>query len=138
MNRRKIVRSILLLACPLILRSKAISQVSECEWKNDLGLSPHGEAIALVIKNQKAEIEKVEAEHFGITGGDNLGGISKERWWHDTIERGWSASRPFAPGVINSTHYFIVSYRIGIAEVGRWSVDTRKGTTRFLPKGAVM
>jgi hypothetical protein len=138
MNRRKLIRSIPLLASPLILRSEAISQVSECEWKNDPGLSPHGDAIALVIKNQKAEIEKVEAEHFGVTGGDKLGGISQERWWHDTIERSWSASRPFAPGVIDSTHYFIVSYRIGDAEMGRWSVDTRKGIARLLPKGAVM
>ena len=50
------------------------------------------------------------------------------KWWHDTAERAWVVKRPFAPGVIDSTHLFEVSYRVEGTEVGRWLVDTRKGS----------
>jgi len=139
MNRRRLIRFVsLLIPAVLGLRPTALSQVSDPPLREEFDLSPHGEAISLVIESQKAHIEKVESEHFRVTRTDRLSGISREHWWHDTIERSWSASRPFAPGVIDSTHYFIVSYRIAYAEVGRWSVDTRKRTARLLKKGAVM
>jgi len=139
MNRRTLIRFVsLLIPAAVGWRSNALSQVSDPPLREEFNNSPHGEAITLVIESQKADIEKVEFEHFRVTRTDRLGGISKEHWWHDIIERSWSASRPFAPGGIDSTHYFIVSYRIGNAEVGRWSVDTRKRTARLLSKGNVM
>ena|SRR5260370_28864136 len=139
MNRRRLIRFVsLLIPAALGLRSNALSQVSGPTLREEFDLSPHGEAISLVIESKRAHIEKLEAEQFRVTGIDKLSGISQEHWWHDTVERSWSASRPFAPGVIDSTHYFIVSYRIAHAEVGRWSVDTHKRTARLLPKGAVI
>ena len=81
--------------------------------------SPHGEAVELVIRTQADEIRKVETP--GRVGGD-------ESWWHDTTERTWVVKRRFAPGIIDSTHLFEVTYRINGKDVARWSVDTRKGT----------
>jgi hypothetical protein len=74
--------------------------------------SPHAEALALVF--QKAA-ERIRA----VDGAD---------WWHDTEERTWTVRRPFAPGVIDSTHLFTVTYRIGDKRVAAWQVDTRAGT----------
>jgi hypothetical protein len=53
---------------------------------------------------------------------------AKNEWWHDTKERTWVVKRPFAPGVIDSTHRFDVTYRIDGKEISAWMVDTRKGT----------
>jgi hypothetical protein len=81
--------------------------------------SPHGDAVELVIRTQADEIRKLETP--GREGGD-------DSWWHDTKERTWVVKRPFAPGVIDSTHLFEVTYRIDGKDVATWSVDTRKGT----------
>jgi hypothetical protein len=43
----------------------------------------------------------------------------------DTKERQWIVKRPFAPGDIDSTHMFVVAYKIEGKEVFRWAVDTR-------------
>lgn len=85
--------------------------------------SPHADALALVLRTQADEIRKVEAPR-------QVNGTEDELWWHDTKERTWAVRRPFAPGVIDSTHLFDVTYRIDGKEVARWLVDTRKGTAR--------
>jgi hypothetical protein len=54
-------------------------------------------------------------------------------WWHDTKERTWSVRRPFDPGVLDSTHLFLVSYKIDGVTVATWQVDTRAGTAAELP-----
>jgi hypothetical protein len=77
--------------------------------------SPHGDAVELVIRTQADEIRKLENP-------------TNDSWWHDTKERTWVVKRPFAPGVIDSTHLFDVTYRIDGKDVAKWSVDTRKGT----------
>ena len=74
--------------------------------------SPHAQAIRLVTQVRADEIKGVD---------DN------PDWWHDTKERVWSVKRPFAPGMIDSTHYFVVSYTIDGRVVGTWSVNTRTG-----------
>jgi hypothetical protein len=74
--------------------------------------SPHAGALALVF--QKA------AERIRAVDGGN--------WWHDVEERTWTVQRPFAPGVIDSTHLFTVVYQIGGQRVAAWQVNTRDGT----------
>ena len=56
-----------------------------------------------------------------------------ESWWHDTRERTWSVKRPFDPGVLDTTHVFLVSYKIDGVTVATWEVDTRAGTAAALP-----
>ena len=56
-----------------------------------------------------------------------------ESWWHDTKERTWSVKRPFDPGVLDTTHMFLVSYKIDGTIVATWQVDTREGTATELP-----
>ena len=69
MNRRKLIGFIsMLIPTTLFLRLDVLSQVSHCEWKDEPGLSPHGEAISLVIETQRAQIEQAEAE-LGETAG---------------------------------------------------------------------
>ncbi|WP_457095884.1 hypothetical protein [Lysobacter sp. P5_B9] len=74
--------------------------------------SPHAQAIRLVMEIRADEIRKLDKD---------------PDWWHDTKERAWSAKRPFGPGVVDSTHYFMVSYAIDGHVVGSWSVNTRTG-----------
>jgi hypothetical protein len=74
--------------------------------------SPHVEALELVF--QKAP--------------DRIRAVDEENWWHDVQERAWLVQRPFAPGVIDSTHLFTVTYRIAGKQVAAWQVDTRRGT----------
>lgn len=74
--------------------------------------SPHAEAIRLVMRIRAHEVQAL----------DQAG-----EWWHDTTERAWTARRPIAPGIMDSTHYFEVAYRIDGKLVGRWSVNTRSG-----------
>ena len=74
--------------------------------------SPHAQAIRLVMETRGDEIRKLDRT---------------PDWWHDTKERARSAKRPFGPGVVDSTHYFMVSYAIGGHVVGSWSVNTRTG-----------
>ena len=60
----------------------------------------------------------------------------KHDWWHDVKRRGWTVQRPFGPGVIDSTHWFNVTYQIDGKPVAKWFVDTRKREVRQikLPK----
>src|SRR6202011_1954568 len=74
--------------------------------------SPHAEALELVFQKAPDQIRTVDSEN----------------WWYDTNERAWVVQRPFGPGVIDSTHLFIVSYRIKGKQVASWLVDTRRGT----------
>jgi hypothetical protein len=74
--------------------------------------SPHVEALELVF--QKA--------------ADRIRAVDRENWWHDVKERAWAVQRPFAPGTIDSTHLFTVTYRIGGKQVAAWQVDTRAAT----------
>ncbi len=80
--------------------------------------SPHAAALELVFKDQRAKTRQLDT-------GD---------WRHDTKERSWVVKRPFAPGVIDSTHMFDVQYRIEGKEVALWLVDTRKMTVQIRPE----
>jgi hypothetical protein len=73
--------------------------------------SPHAAALELIFRQEAAHIRAVD----------------KGDWWMDTKERTWSVRRPFAPGGIDSTHLFDVSYRIDGKEAAAWFVDTRTG-----------
>lgn len=73
--------------------------------------SPHAAALELLFQR---EAERIRA-------------VDRENWWHDTRERTWTVRRPFSPGLINSTHWFDVSYRIDGKEVASWFVDTGRG-----------
>jgi hypothetical protein len=74
--------------------------------------SPHAEAIRLVFDNQQKFIRELD----------------KENWWHDVKKREWVVERPFAPGIMDSTHMFTVYYKIDGKEVEAWIVDTEKRT----------
>lgn len=79
--------------------------------------SPHVAALELVFKTQEARIRAVD------TGN----------WWHDAEERNWVVRRPFMPGVIDSTHWFEVSYRIKGKNVLSWPVKTSTGEVQEWP-----
>ena len=72
--------------------------------------SPHAQAIRLVMEVRADEIRRLDMA---------------PDWWHDTKERAWSVKRPFGPGVVDSTHYFVVRYAVDGHAVGAWSVNTR-------------
>ncbi len=76
------------------------------------GRFPHLEAINLVVKTQF----------------DNIRKIDKGDWWFDSLKREWSVRWPFGPGAIDSTHLFIVTYKIDEKEMISWQVDIRKKT----------
>ena len=95
----------LLVAVGISGNSAAVDSAAQAE-------SPHAHAIRLVMQTRGDEIRKLD--HNG-------------NWWQDTEERSWSAKRPFSPGVIDSTHYFSVSYSIDGHVVRSWSVNTRTG-----------
>jgi hypothetical protein len=78
--------------------------------------SPHAAALELVFRTQQARIREVDGED----------------WWQDVKERQWVVKRPFAPGVIDSTHWFNVSYRIDGRDVATWCVDTAKGQVQLM------
>jgi hypothetical protein len=82
--------------------------------------SPHAEALALVLKTQMDDIRKVEGPKR-FDGGDGS-------WWFDALERTWVVKRPAEPGVNDTTHMFIVTYKIDGKDAAVWLVDTRKGT----------
>jgi hypothetical protein len=88
--------------------------------------SPHSEAISLVVEKQQKEIGQAELAYFKENGVDWWRGEIEQYRWHDTITRSWSATRPVAPGVIDSTHWFEVIYSINDKAVASWTVDTRK------------
>ena len=90
--------------------------------------SPQSDAIALVIEKQQKEIAQAELEYFKENGVDWWRGEIEQYRWHDTITRSWSAVRPVAPGVVDSTHWFEVFYSINDKIVSSWTVDTRKKT----------
>jgi len=139
MKRRKLIGLLsLLIPSAFVLRSASIACAGLTPSKDSADRSPQGEAIALVMEIHRTKLAEAEFKHFEERGTDWFRGGNKQYWWHDTITRTWSAWRPFAPGVIDSTHFFVVAYSIGDTEVGRWSVDTRKRTAQLLAKGAVM
>ena len=70
-------------------------------------------AIELVMSTRQADILTVD---------------SPESWWHDTKRRNWTVRRPVEPGVLDTTHTFVVSYSIDDVVVAEWDVDTRAAT----------
>ena len=107
---------------PLVLSALIASIMLAPAWADDAAnaTSPHAEAIRLVLQTQQEQIHRLDdAEH----------------WWLDTKERTWSARRTVAPGIIDSTHNFLVRYSVDGVIVGTWGVDTRRGTvTPSLPR----
>jgi hypothetical protein len=99
------------IAC-LGLMALLLCSCSTIPQENAVETSPHADAIQLVMTTQQDEIRKVD-------GND---------WWHDVKPREWQARRPFHPGTIDSTHMFVVTYRIDGNVVQSWMVDTRNRT----------
>ena len=89
-------------------------------------MSSQSEAIALVIEKQQKEIAQAEQSYFKENGVDYWRGAIEDYHWFDTITRSWTAQRPYAPGVIDSTHFFVVTYSINNKPVSYWAVDTEK------------
>jgi hypothetical protein len=69
-------------------------------------------AIRLVLDTQTQKIRSVD---------------SQDGWSHDTKERAWSAQRLVEPGFVDTTHMFIVSYKIDGVVMLSWRVDTHAG-----------
>lgn len=80
-------------------------------------LSPHSVALMLVLEQKKDEIAKLDNEKLG--NEDNM---------LDIKERSWIVIRPFSPGIVDSTHMFIVTYRIDNHVIKSWNVDIRDRT----------
>lgn len=138
-NRRNVMGLLVSSLSALIrLRSRAFGRVVESGQNGESRKSPHAEAIALVMERQREEIAKAKLRYFKDKGTDWFKGAAEQYWWHDTIQRSWYAGRPFAPGVIDSTHFFLVSYLIGGIVIARWSVDTRKRTAQLVPNDTLM
>jgi hypothetical protein len=121
MNRRNLFErlGIVILGLTAIPFSKIVSA-------KDKTASSQSEAIALVIDKQQKEIAQAETNYFKENGVDWWRGEIEQYHWHDTISRTWTAIRTFAPGIIDSTHSFIVTYAINNKPVCYWTVDTEK------------
>jgi hypothetical protein len=123
MDRRSLIGRLGALAAGLtFFRTAGTASVSSTSE------SPHAEAIAFVIETQQKQIAQAEQTYFKEKGVDWWRGKPDQYHWHDTITRSWSVTRPVAPGVVDSTHWFIVAYSINGIVVCTWSVDTRKRT----------
>jgi hypothetical protein len=95
--------------------------------------SPHADAIALVIEKQQKEIAQAELAYFKENGVDWWRGEIEQYRWHDTITRSWSATRPVAPGVVDSTHWFEVFYSINDKAVASWRlIRNSRGSPLYL------
>ena len=79
--------------------------------------SPHAEALWLVFDTQVQVIADLDSP-------------DRESWWFDTKVREWTVQRPFSPGYIDSTHMFIVAYKIDGRVVAEWMVDTTAKTAK--------
>ena len=120
MNRRNLIARITTVALGIsAFRSSVVNVQANAG-------SPHADAISLVIKTQQKEMAVGEQKYFKEKGVDWWRGEFEQYRWHDTIMRTWSVARPVAPGVVDSTHWFSVSYSINATVVCRWSVDTSK------------
>jgi len=75
-------------------------------------------AIQIVLQTQSTKIRAVD---------------NPQNWSLDTKERTWSVKRPVGPGVLDTTHTFIVIYKIDGATVASWQVDSRAGTAVAIP-----
>ena len=75
-------------------------------------------ALRIVLDTQQARIRELD---------------TPDSWWSDTKERTWSVKRPFEPGVLDTTHTFLVTYSIGGKIVASWQVDTRAGSAVAQP-----
>jgi hypothetical protein len=79
-------------------------------------------AIQLILDTRQNEIRSVD---------------SPSSWWHDTKERAWSVKRLVEPGILDTTHTFIVTYRVDGVALASWRVDTSKGTAVSAPQAVV-
>lgn len=89
-------------------------------------LPPHCEALSLVWESQGPQIKDFELKHATAEQAKQKEYVGPDgRWWFDTDERRWSVTRPFGPGGVDSTHWFVVQYVVGDAKLA-WTVDTEK------------
>jgi hypothetical protein len=91
---------------------------------------PHAQAIELVIKKKKDELANLEIEHFKRKGMGNWQGKAEDYSWFDTVDRSWKVTRPFAPGLFDSTHWFVVVYAVDGESLANYTVDLKKGTVQ--------
>jgi hypothetical protein len=84
-------------------------------------ISPHAQALQLVLTTQQEVIARVD---------------NPDKWWHDVLTREWSVRRPVKPGDIDSTHLFSVRYLIDGKVVASWSVDTAAQKVTLTPATA--
>ncbi len=96
------------LTCALLVRNRHVPLES-----------PHGEALLLVLHTMNNEIQQAEGQ-LALHGA----------WWHDTDTRTWTVKRPFGPGLIDSTHWFHITYLVDGREAGSWIVDTDNGSVQ--------
>lgn len=87
-------------------------------WAGNPQQSSPTTAIRIVVTTQQAKIRAVD---------------NPDSWWHDTKVRTWLVKRPVEPGVLDTTHLFIVTYKINGAVVASWRVNTNKGTAIAVP-----
>jgi len=93
----------------LVVLSTSCGAITTNATPSTIERSPHAEALALVMETQQEVIQEVEKEC---------------PWWFDTMTRNWNVKRPVAPGLIDSTHMFTVTYTIDEDVVAIWSVNT--------------
>ncbi|HEX7333837.1 MAG TPA: hypothetical protein VF290_20205 [Pyrinomonadaceae bacterium] len=110
--------------------SNSLSQASATDVSGSL--PPHCEALSLVWKTQAEQIKLLELKH--VSAGQQKESVGIDGWWFDTDERRWTVTRPFAPGVMDSTHWFTVTYLVGATESLSWQVDTRKSEVSLIQK----
>ncbi len=128
MNRRNVIGSLAAFFQGLLLFDRKVFASLSAPT------SPHGEALSLVLSGQQDIIAKAEADFFQTRGTDQFRGAKEQYWWFDTLQRTWTVTRPFGPGQMDSTHWFLVSYSIDKKVVCKWSVDTAKRTVQVATK----
>lgn len=93
--------------------------------------SPHAQALALVWTTQSELIRSLEQEAARrVVGRSTENTQAGQSWWFDTIPRHWEVSRPIAPGIFDTTHWFFVALTIGDRFVASWNVNTEEDTVQ--------
>ena len=131
-SRRNLLFALGLLGlCRISSKGASVESISRVDSSNPL--PPHCEALSLVWKTQQNEIKALELKHAVTEQKRTKEYVSaEERWWFDTDDRRWGILRPFGPGGVDSTHWFIVTYVVGKDKKLSWQVDTRKQEVSLL------
>ena len=129
-SRRSLIKTLTFFGAGTVLSGTSSGQ--KCNNRYEV---PHSEALKLVWRDQQIVINDIELQFAAAAlKKENRTESPNGQSWLDTDVRRWDVQRPFAPGDVDSTHLFTVTYFINDSEVGSWQVDTRNYKVAIIDK----